>query len=75
MYTWYINGTAVKSATAEEGGTFITVRKETDGIRTDVVNGLNTLMLEVTTAKRSFSNEVKFSVVSVLDEGVVVTVQ
>ena len=74
LYTWYINGTEVKSATAEEGGTFITFTKETDGIRTDVVNGLNTLMLEVTTAKESFSDEVKFSVVSVLDEGVVVTV-
>ena len=69
-YTWYINGVEAKSGSAENGGTFIKITKESDGVRTDLENGLNSLMLAVTTADGTFSSEVKFAVVSVLDEGV-----
>ena len=74
LYTWYINGVEAKSKTAEEGGTFIAINTDTEGIRKDLENGLNTLTLAVRTAKGTFSAETKFSVVSVLDEGVTVTV-
>ena len=73
-YTWYINGVEAKSGSADNGGTFIGITTESAGIRTDLENGLNTLTLAVTTAKGTFSAEVKFAVVTVLDEGVTVNV-
>ena len=72
-YTWMMNGEIIKAeATADDGGTFVIITGETDGIKHGT-SSLNTLTLKVKTKSGVFCGNKDFGYIEVLDEGVTLT--
>ena len=72
-YEWAVNGEAVKKGSADEGGTFVNITKDTAGIKQGVENAVNTLMLTVVKGGKSYSAETSFAVVNKLATAVELT--
>ena len=69
-YTWYINGTQIKTGDWTAAN-FVEITKATTGIYTDTSSSYNTLMLKVTgTNGNTYSATTSFEVIAVMDTGV-----